>query len=162
MTLLDSHRDSQRDGPTANRSTARPAGSHRDHDTRNASHDSVRDLVHRLSEQTAHLVRAEAALARLEATQRAKVIGVGIGTFGAGGLVAFFGMAAGVTAAILGLSNVMRPWLAAIVVAAACFVTALLIVAPGWKGIRDRRGVPEDVVKSVKSDLAAVREAAHR
>lgn len=161
MTLLDS----QPNGGAATTPDTRTAPDTRsapDHGPSASRDDSVRELVHRLSEQTSHLVRAEAALAKLEAKQRAKVIGIGIGTFGAGGLIAFFGMAAGVTAAILGLSNVMRPWLAAIVVAAGCFLLALFIVAPGWKGIRDRRGVPENVVDSVKSDVAAVREAAHR
>jgi hypothetical protein len=149
MTLLDSQND------TATETGRRAPSAGQD--------DSVRDLVHRLTEQTAHLLRAEAALARIEATQRAKVIGVGLGTFGAGGILAFFGALCGVTAAILGFSNVMRPWLAAILVGGICFALALLIVAPGWKGIRDRRpAVPEDVVKNVKADVAAVREAAHR
>ena len=149
MTLLETQREH-----AADQSGAR-ASAHSD--------DTVGDLVRRLTEQTSHLVRAEATLARIEATQRAKVIGVGLGAFGAGGLLAFFGAASGVTAAILGFSNVMRPWLAAIVVAGACFLLALFIVAPGWKGIRDRRApVPEDVVQNVKADVAAVREAAHR
>lgn len=151
MTLLESASD-RADGPNG---SAQPQASKTD--------DSVRDLVHRLAEQTSHLVRAEASLARIEATQRAKVIGIGLGTFGAGGMLAFFGACCGVTAAVLGFSNVMRPWLAAIVVAGICFLLALLIVAPGWKGIRDRRpAVPDDIVKNVKADVTAVREAAHR
>lgn len=149
MTLLDSSGDSA----VSNGGRTTSAG----------SEDGVRDLVHRLTEQTAHLVRTEASLARIEATQRAKVIGAGLGAFGAGGVLAFFGACCGVTAAVLGFSNVMRPWLAAIVVAAICFLLALLIVAPGWKGIKDRRPpVPDDVINNVKADVAAVREAAHR
>lgn len=152
MTLLESQRGSAAD---------KTVGSAQPQDHKND--DSVRELVQRLAEQTSHLVRAEASLARIEATQRAKVIGIGLGAFGAGGMLAFFGACCGVTAAVLGFSNVMRPWLAAIVVAAICFFTAMLIVAPGWKGIRDRRPpVPDDIVNNVKADVAAVREAAHR
>lgn len=151
MTLLDSQ----------NQPAAQPPSHSPAHAAK--TDDSVSDLVHRLTEQTTHLLKAEATLARIEATQRAKVIGIGLGTFGAGGMLAFFGACCGVTAAVLGFSNVMRPWLAAIVVAAICFVVALFVVAPGWKGIRDRRPpVPEDIVNNVKADVAAVREAAHR
>src|SRR4051812_47049314 len=137
--------------------------------TATASHRSdappeagIGELVGQLSEQLSRLVRAELELAKKEVTAQAKVVAGGAGTFGAGvGLLLVAGARLG-GAAILGLSNVMQPWLAALVVAAACVVAAVLIVAPGWKGIRDRRPpVPHDTIANLRSDVAAVTEGLH-
>lgn len=123
---------------------------------------NVAQLVERLSEQLRRLVRAELALAKQEMAAQAKVVAVGVGTFGAGALLLLVGGACAIVAAILGLSNVMQPWLAAIVVGGGCVLLALLIVAPGWKGIRDRRPpVPHQTVDNLKADLAAVADGMH-
>jgi hypothetical protein len=122
----------------------------------------VSELVGQLSEQLSRLVRAELELAKKELSAQAKVVAVGAGTFGAGAVLLLVAGACSVAAAILGLSNVMQPWLAALVVAAACVIAALVIVAPGWKGIRDRRPpVPHDTIANLRSDLAAVADGLH-
>ena len=124
---------------------------------------SAGELAAQLGEQISRLIRDELALAQVEAKQRAKRIGVGVGMFGAGGLLAFFGAACVVAAVVIGLSNVMRPWLAALVAGAGLFVIAGLTVLPGWKGVMERRpDIPNDSIASVKADVAAVKEALHR
>lgn len=124
---------------------------------------TVGELASRLGEQVSKLVREELALAQVEAKQKAKRIALGAGMFGAAGLLSFFGVACGVTAAILGFANVLQPWLAAIIVGAVCFIVAGLVALPGWKGIKEAHPVPEDSVESLKADVAAVRDAAqHR
>lgn len=124
---------------------------------------TIGQLAGRLGEQVSRLVRAEIALAQLEAKQKAKRLGLGAGMFGAAGLLAYFGAACGVTAAILGFANVLQAWLAAIIVGALCFVVAGIIALPGWKGIKQAHPVPDEAVESLKADVTAVREAAqHR
>lgn len=124
---------------------------------------SAGELAAQLGEQISRLIRDELALAQVEAKQRAKRIGVGVGMFGAGGVLAFFGACCFVAALVIGLSNVMRPWLAALVAGAALFLIAGLTVLPGWKGVTERRpAVPNDSIASVKADVAAVKEALHR
>ena len=124
---------------------------------------SAGELAAQLGEQISRLIRDELALAQVEAKQRAKRIGIGVGMFGAGGMLAFFGACCAVAALVIGLSNVMRPWLAALVAGAALFVVAGLTVLPGWKGVMERRpDVPKDSIASVKADVAAVKEAMHR
>ena len=121
------------------------------------------ELAAQLGEQISRLIRDEQALAQVEAKQRARRIGIGVGMFGAGGVLAFFGACCVVAALVIGLSNVMRPWLAALVAGAALFVVACLTVLPGWKGVMERRpDVPHDSIASVKADVAAVKEAMHR
>jgi uncharacterized membrane protein YqjE len=120
----------------------------------------VGELTTRLVDQVARLVRQELELARVEATRRVKRMGLGASMFGGAGLLAFFGMACLIAAAVLGLSNVTRPWLAALVVGAACFLVAALVALPGKKGFTSRHPAgPQDTVESLKADAAAVREA---
>lgn len=123
---------------------------------------TVGELLSLVSEQTARLVRDELALAKLEARQKAKIFGLGIGAFGLAAGLGFFGACCGITAAILGFCNVLQPWLAAILVMGICFIVALFVVLPGWKGITTKGTEPPDAVQSVKDDVAAVREAVHR
>jgi uncharacterized membrane protein YqjE len=124
---------------------------------------SFGELTSQLSQQVSRLVRDEMALAQVEAKQRAKRLGAGVGMFGVAGGLAFFGSCCLVVALVIGLSNVMRPWLAAIVAAGALFFTALIVVLPGWRGVMERRpDVPHDTVESVKADVAAVKEAIKR
>ena len=120
---------------------------------------SVGELISMVSEHTARLVRDELALAKLEARQKAKVFGLGLGAFGFAGGLAFFGACCAIAAAVLGFANVMQPWLAAVLVAGICFVLAGFVVLPGWKGITRTGTRPPDAVKSVKEDIEAVREA---
>jgi hypothetical protein len=120
-------------------------------------------LAGRLPAQVSRLVRAEASLAKYEAKQRAKVLGVEAGAFGAAGVLLFFAAAATVAAMGLGLANVMRGWLAALVIAAGCVLLAVLIILPGWKGIRDRRNIePAESLESLKADLNAILDGVHR
>lgn len=124
---------------------------------------SVGQLASQLSEQLSRLVRDEMALAQLEAKQRAKFFGVGLGMFGVGGVLLFFGAAAGITAAILGLANAVPAWLAAVIVAAALILCAGIVALTGKKSI-DRAGppVPADTMQSVREDAAAVKDAFRR
>jgi hypothetical protein len=83
--------------------------------------------------------------------------------FGTGGLFLFFGACCGVVAAIIGLANVVQPWLSAIIIGAASMLFAMLVVLPGWKGLNERRGaIPPETLESLKADLAAAKEAWRR
>jgi uncharacterized membrane protein YqjE len=124
---------------------------------------SFGQLAARLSEQISRLVHDEMALAQLEAKEKTKRLGLGIGLFGVSGLVAVLGVLCAVAAAVLGLATAIDGWLAALVVAAALFVIAGMLALTGRKDLR--RGtppVPTAAVASAKADLAALREAVQR
>jgi hypothetical protein len=124
---------------------------------------SIGELTARMSEQVSRLVRDELALAQLEAKHKAKALGLGVGMFGASGVVAFFGAGCGVAAAVLGLANVLRPWLAAVIVAAALFVVAGVLALAGRAGVkRGGAPIPTEAVESAKADVAVVRQAVRR
>lgn len=124
---------------------------------------SIGQLAAQLSEQVSRLVHDELKLAQLEAKQKAKRLGLGIGMFGGSGVIGFFGAGCAVAAAVLGLTNVVAAWLAALIVAAALFVMAAVLALAGKSGVQHATPpIPTDAIESTKDDVAAVREAVRR
>lgn len=126
-----------------------------------AEHASTGELIARMSEQTSTLIRDEMRLAQAELSVKAKHAGVGIGMFGAGGLLAFFGVGSLITTAILALALVLPAWAAAGIVTLVLFVAAAVGVLVGKKRVQKATPAkPERAVDSVQQDIAEVKEAA--
>jgi len=124
---------------------------------------SLGQLTARMSEQVSRLVRDELALAQLEAAQKTKRLGLGLGMFGGSGLLAFFGTGVAITAAVLGLATAVAAWLAAVIVAGALFVIAGVVALTGKKAVAAASPpVPTEAIDSAKADVAAVRQAVKR
>ena len=124
---------------------------------------SVGDLVKQLSEQTATLVRQEMKLAQTELQEKGKRAGIGAGMFGAGGLVAFFGTATLIAAAVLGLSTVLDAWLAALIVGVVLLAAAGVAALMGKKQIDQATPpAPEQAMRSMKRDVDTVKSRAKR
>ncbi|WP_370617670.1 phage holin family protein [Mumia qirimensis] len=124
------------------------------------SDESIADLVRDMSTQTSRLVRDELRLAQAELTQKGKRAGVGLGEFGAAGLLALYGLGALFAAIIAALSLVMDVWLAALIVAVVLFVIAAVLALVGKKQVQKAvPPVPEQTVENVKADIAEVKEA---
>jgi hypothetical protein len=125
-----------------------------------ASQRSTAELVKTASEQISRLVRDELRLAQAEIAEKGKHAGIGAGLFGAGGLVALYGVAALLTAVVLLLAYVMPAWLAAVIVGVLLLGVAGGLALVGRRQVRQVAPVvPEDVVRNVKADVAAVTEA---
>lgn len=124
-------------------------------------HASTGELISRLTEQTSTLIRDEMRLAQTEMAAKAKHAGVGLGMFGAGGLLAFFGIAGLVTTAILALALVLPAWLSALIVTIVLFITAAVVSLMGKKQVEQATPpAPERTVANVKQDVAEVKENA--
>jgi len=76
----------------------------------------VASLLSDLANQIGTLVRQEVDLFKAELLEKLGMIGRGAGAIAAGALIALSGWLALVAAAILGLSIVLAPWLAALIV----------------------------------------------
>jgi uncharacterized membrane protein YqjE len=131
--------------------------------TEELSDRSVGDLVQRLSQQTATLVRQEMRLAQVELQEKGKRAGVGAGMFGGAGLVALYGVGAVVAAVIMLLATAIEPWISALIVG------VVLLAAAGVLALLGRRQVdqatppkPERAIESVQDDLEYVKERAQR
>ena len=118
---------------------------------------STGELVANVGEEIATIVRTEIALAKDDLARSGKRVGIGIGAFGAAGFVAFYGLGVLVAAAVLGLSLVLDPWLAALVVAAVLFVVAGVAALVGKRSVSTAGEPPKERVESVQEDVAAVK-----
>jgi uncharacterized membrane protein YqjE len=124
---------------------------------------STGELVKRLSEQVSVLVRDELKLAQLEMTRKGKQAGIGAGMLGGSGLVALYGVGCLLAGAILGLSRVLEPWLAALIVGAALLLVSGLAAVAGKARLQKAAPlVPAQAAGSVKADVNEIRERAHR
>ncbi len=122
---------------------------------------STGELISRLSEQTSTLIRDEMRLAQAEMTAKAKHAGTGLGMFGAGGLLAFFGIAGLVTTAILALALVLPAWASALIVTVVLFIAAAVVSLMGKKQVEQAApAAPERTIANVKQDVAEVKEHA--
>ena len=127
------------------------------------AHASTAQLISSLPDQVTRLVRDEVRLAQAEVTGKAKRLGVGAGLFGGAGLVALLGLNALVTAAVLGLGNVIPGWLAAIIIAVVLFAVAAVLALLGKKDVQQAAPpLPTETLESVKADVAAVKGSAAR
>jgi uncharacterized membrane protein YqjE len=124
---------------------------------------STGELVQRLSTQLSELVRRELDLARAELTAKGKRAGAGAGLAGAGGVVALFGVGALIAAAIAGLATVVPVWLSALIVGVVLLLVAGVLALAGRGRLKQAAPpVPEQAVRGVQEDVAAVRNAVHR
>jgi hypothetical protein len=128
-----------------------------------AQEASTGELVRQAAEQMSRLVRDELALARAEMTEKGKKAGVGAGMLGGGGLAALYGVAAGLTAIVLGLAEAMPAWLAALIVTVLLFAVAGVMAVLGRREVKQAvPPVPQESVDSVKADIDEVKERAQR
>ncbi|NMA78575.1 MAG: phage holin family protein [Actinomycetales bacterium] len=122
-------------------------------------HDaSVADLVDRLSEQTARLVRDELKLARAEYTDKAKQGGTAAGLFGAGAILAWFGVGTLLATLILVLAVFLPAWAAALIVTAVVFLAAGIAALLGKKKAEGLTPTPERTVQTVRRDVDEIKE----
>ena len=116
-------------------------------------------LVGLLSEQTSKLVRAEIELAKAELTAKAQRLAVGVGLFVVAALLAFFALATLIAAAVLGLSEAVAPWLAALLVVVVLLIITGILVLVGRRSVNAAMPAqPERAVANVRDDVQAVKE----
>jgi uncharacterized membrane protein YqjE len=126
-----------------------------------AGEQSAGELVKQLSEQVSRLVRDEMRLAQAEMTRKGKQAGQGAGLLGGGGLIALYGVACLLAAAIIAISGQISAWLAALIVGAALMVIAGIVALIGRSRLRRATPpVPRQAALSVKADVDEIREHA--
>ncbi|MEW1862066.1 phage holin family protein [Streptomyces sp. NBC_00669] len=129
----------------------------------NGSARSVGTLVKEGTEQLSDLVRQELKLAQAELTQKGKRAGIGGGLFGAAGLMAFFALAALITAAIAAIAMPLTLWASALIVAGGLLLIAGIAALIGRGEVkRAVPPVPGETVDSVHQDLVILKERAKR
>jgi len=111
-----------------------------------------------MTTQLSTLIRDEIRLAQAEMTQKGKRAGVGIGLFGAAGILGLFGFGVLITTIILALALVMPAWLAALIVAVVLFAAAGIAALKGKSNVSKATPVkPEEAIEGLKEDVATVK-----
>jgi hypothetical protein len=106
-----------------------------------AEQGSVAGLLTRVMDDAMALARNEIALAKAEARGALQDLKQSIGPFAIAAGVLFAGALTLVAALVLALAEVMRPWIAAVIVAATLMIVGWLLLKAGqrkWAKIGDR------------------------
>ena len=115
-------------------------------------------LAHDLSQQIPDLIRSEMRLAQAELTEKGKKAGLGLGMFGAAGILGLFGLACLLATAIIALSHALPDWLSALL------VSVIVLAAAGAVALAGKQKVsaatppkPERAIEGLKDDVATVK-----
>ncbi len=118
----------------------------------------VAALLSDLAGETSTLVRQEIALFKAELNEKLGRMGVGAGALAAGGVLAFTGWLALVAAAILGLSIVLAPWLAALIIGILVIALGAGLALFGKSRLKVDALVPRRTLNSLREDQAWIRD----
>ena len=113
---------------------------------------SLGDLFSELAAETGTLVRQEVALAQVELTEKATVVGKNVGYLAVGGAVGYAAMLAVLAAVILGLSMFIPAWSAALLVGVVVGIVAYVLISSALSELRKTELKPEETVESIKED----------
>jgi len=137
---------------------ARPMNE-RDFPTRTGRHvdarpdtETILGLLRRLMDELATLFRQEMALAKSELTGALTKLTFALISIISGGAVLFAGFLVLLMSAVLGLSLVVEPWLAALIVGGAVSVIGIVLVIVGRKSIDPADLKPHRSAASLRED----------
>lgn len=129
----------------------------------NGADRTVGTLVKQGTEQLSQLMRQEFKLAQSELTQKGKRFRVGGGLIGAAALLAFFGLASLITAAIVAIAMPLPLWAAALIVGGGLLLFAAPLALAGRHEVkRAVPAMPGEAVDSMRHDLETIKERAKR
>jgi hypothetical protein len=108
----------------------------------------------RLADDLALLVRKELELARAEIAEKARSAGIGAGMIAGSAVTGALALASLTIFAVLTLSLVLAPWIAAAIVTAAWSAVTFALALAGKKKIRDAGSLlPERTIENVREDV---------
>jgi Putative Actinobacterial Holin-X, holin superfamily III len=115
---------------------------------------SLAELSRDLANQTSALAQKEIELAKAELAIKGKRLGVGVGAFGAAGLVGLYALGALTAAAILALAIILDAWLAALIVGVGYGAIAGVLALTGKQKVEEASPpMPEQAIESTKADV---------
>lgn len=112
----------------------------------------IAGLFAELARETTNLARTEIELAKAELTEKAGQAASGVVWLAAGGLIAFAGFLALLAAAVLGLANVLAPWLAALIVGVVVLAVGGMLVLMGRGRLRPENLQPQRTMETLRDD----------
>ena len=122
------------------------------------SEASLGQLVSSVSQQIPDLIRSEIRLAQAEMAEKGKRAGLGLGMFGAAGLLALYGVGALLTTIVLLLALILPAWAAALIVTVVLFAAAGIAALKGKSNVTEASPPkPERALDGIKADVATIK-----
>jgi len=121
-----------------------------------AEQGSITSLLTRVMDEAMALVRNEVALAKAEARGALQGVKQSIGPFAVAAGVLLAGALALVAALVLALAEVVRPWLAALIVAVALMMIGWLLLKAGQRKWAHLGGTLDRTQESLQKDATLV------
>lgn len=119
---------------------------------RDRSSESVPDLIKDLASDLSLLLEKEIQLAKSEVRETVSDVKVGVGAVVGGAVIALAGLVILLMSAVFGLSNIVEPWLAALIVGGVALLIGFIMVQGAKKKMSASSVMPERTVESVKKD----------
>jgi hypothetical protein len=131
---------------------------HTDQPTMRSETDtSVGGLLRQLTHEVPSLITKELALAKAEISESIRATKAGAASVATGGAVLLGGFIVLLMSAVYGLSNIMEPWLAALIVGVVVVVVGMVMVSAGKKKFEATSFKPERTIHSMNKDKEAVK-----
>jgi Putative Actinobacterial Holin-X, holin superfamily III len=115
-------------------------------------------LLADLADDLRKLFRLEIALLKLELSEKAHRLGRGLTAVAIGGFMALSAWLVLLAAAVLGLSTILRPWLAALSVGLAALLVAGVLLVLGKRWLDARNLVPRRTLNRLREDGAWIKD----
>jgi tetrahydromethanopterin S-methyltransferase subunit C len=127
-------------------------------DTRDRRSRSLFGLVGDVPKLVKNLVKGELDLLKAEMLAKAKVFALAAGLLVGALVIVLYAIGVLLTAAVVGLAEVMPAWLAALIIAVVMLIVAAVLGLLGWKRLKKGLPItPKRTIESVKNDVNAVK-----
>lgn len=118
---------------------------------------SIGSLLKQLAREIPMLFTKELALAKAEMRENLRATKAGVAAVATGGAVMLAGLIVLLMAAVYGLSNVLAPWLSALIIGAAALIVGWLMVTAGKKQFDVDALKPDHTINTLQKDADAIR-----
>lgn len=125
----------------------------------NNGSESIADLIRDLARDLSTLLSKEVALAKAEVRESVSDMNKAVGAIATGAVLAMAGVVVLLMSGVYGLSNVVEPWLAALIVGALALLIGFLMVNSAKKKMSARAMVPDRTMDSAKKDKETLERA---
>ncbi len=127
--------------------------------SRDRSAESITDLIRNLATDLSTLLGKEIELAKSEVRETVSEVQTAMSAIATGAAIAMAGLVVLLMSAVYGLSNVVDPWLAALIVGAAALLVGYLMVRSAKETMSASSMVPERTLESAKKDKETLKRA---
>lgn len=126
-------------------------------ESRSPEYDSTPGLLRRLLDDAGTLFAQEVALLKAETTEAIGDLKAATAGIAMGGAVTFLGILFLLLSAVYGLSNVVEPWLAALIVGGVVTLIGAIMLATGRRKLEPRAIAPRRTAASIRKDTQMIK-----